>query len=165
MGMRMAAKNRNERHIKDQLNDWQRHAKFDIVLKCWNTMITRGHDDHCGTHTTNMHACIVSDGFRELLKECRDQAAGLWASGQNTIRVICISDQGMHRSVSVSSALQFVYLKLGFNSLGPYHMSRGHWWSDICHTCKDCKPNAYKEGMMTAWASELRGLYFSQLLG
>ena len=52
-------------------------------------------------------------------------------------------------------------LKLGFNSLGPYHMSRGHWWSDICHTCKDCKPNAYKEGMMTAWASELKACYFS----
>ena len=161
MGMRMAAKNRDEQHIKDQLNNWLRHAKVDIVLKCWNMMITISDDHHCGTHTTSMHACIVSDGFRELLHQCRDQAAGLWASGQNTIHVICISDQGVHRSVSVSSALQFVYLKLGFNSLGPYHMSRGHRWSDICHTCKECKPNAYKEGMMTAWASELKAWYFS----
>ena len=161
MGMRMAAKNRDEQHIKDQLNNWLRHAKVDIVLKCWNTMITSSDDHHCGTHTTSMHACIVSDGFRELLHQCRDQAAGLWASGQNTIHVICISDQGVHRSVSVSSALQFVYLKLGFNSLGPYHMSRGHRWSDICHTCKECKPNAYKEGLMTAWASEFKACYFS----
>ena len=165
MGMRMRAKNRDERDIKDQLNDWHRTAKFDIVPKCWNTMATRAHDDHCGKHTTKTHACIVSHGFRKPMKECRDQAAALWASGQNTIRVMCISDQGRHRSVAVSSALQFVYLNLGFDSLGPYHMSRGHWWSDICHTCKDCKPNTYKEGMMTAWASELRGLYFSQLLG
>ena len=93
----MAAKNRDEQHIKDQLNNWLRHAKVDIVLKCWNTMITRAHDDHCGEHTRNTRACIESHDFRRLMNECRDQASSLWASGQNTIRVICISDQGRHR--------------------------------------------------------------------
>ena len=159
--MRMRAKNRDERDIKDQLNDWHRTAKFDIVLKCWNTMITRAHDDHCGEHTMITRACVESHGFRMLMNECRDQASSLWASGQNTIRVMCISYPGRHRSVAVSSTLQSVYLRLGFDSYGPYHMSRRQWWSGICHTCKDCKPNAYKEGMMTAWASELKAWYFS----
>ena len=166
MGMGRDFKHRDEGDIKDQLNDWHPTEKFDIVLKCWNLKLTATQCKiHCGEHTMITRACIESHGFRMLMNECRDQASSLWASGQNTIRVMCISDQGRHRSVAVSSALQSVYLKLGFNSLGPYHMSRGHWWSGICHTCKDCKPNAYKEGMMTAWASELRGLYLSQLLG
>ena len=98
------------------------------------------------------------------MHECRDQAYLLCACDQNTIRVMCVCGQGRHRSVGVSSTLRSVYLKLGFNSLGPTHFCKGSWWG-MCNTCKDCKPNAYKEGMMTAWASELKGLYFSQMLG
>ena len=156
MVMRSYVENRDERDIKDQLNEWHRTVKFDIVLKCWNTMITRAHDDHCGEHTDHTRACIESHDFRRLIKECHEQASSLWASGQNTIRVMCISDQGRHRSVAVSSTLRSVYLKLGFNSLGPIHFCKGSWWG-MCHTCKDCKPNAYNEGMTTALAHQLSG--------
>ena len=96
------------------------------------------------------------------MKECLEQAAALWASGANTIHVICISDQGRHRLAAVSSVLQSVYLRLGFDSYGPYHMSGGQWWSGICHTCKDCQPNAYKDGLVTGVASQLRGVLSPQ---
>ena len=157
MVMRRDFKNRDERDIKDQLNDWHRTEKFDIVLKCWNLNLTATKcKEHCGEHTVITRACIESHGFPMLMNECRDQASSLWASDRNTIRVMCISDQGRHRSVAVSSTLRSVNLKLGFNSLGPIHFCKGSWWG-MCHTCKDCKPNAYKEGVTTALAHQLSG--------
>ena len=142
----------DECDIRDKLNDWYPTEKFDIVLKCWNVDVTAAMcKEHCGEHTMITRACIESHGFRMLVNECRDQASSLWASGQNTIRVMCISDQGRHRSVAVSSTLRSVYLKLGFNSLGPTHFCKGSWWG-MCHTCKHCKPNGYKKAMITALA-------------
>ena len=55
--------------------------------------------------------------------------------------------------MAVSSVLQAVYLLCGRDSYGPYHMSGGQWWSGICHTCKDCQPNAYKDALVKGLAS------------
>ena len=153
MGMRSNLKNSHSKDIKDQLNDWYPTLNFDIVLKCWRRMNQCLDYDHCGAHTDHVKDCIKSHKFRTLMHECREQAESLWASGQNSISVICISDQGRHRSVAVSSVLQAAYLLCGRDSYGPYHMSGGQWWSGICHTCKDCQPNAYKDGLVTGLAS------------
>ena len=156
MGMRSDFKHRDLRDIKDQLNDWHPTEKFDIVLKCWNVDVAAAMcKEHCGEHTMITRACIESHGFRMLVNECRDQAFSLWASGQNTIRVMCISDEGRHRSVAVSSTLRSVYLRLGFNSLGPFHFSELEGgWRGMCSTCKHCKPNEHKEALLTSLADQ-----------
>ena len=152
MGMRSELQHRNLSEIREQLNEWYPTEKFDILLKCWNVdVFTEMCMQHCGEHTMITRACINNDCFRVLLDECQEQASSLWASGQNTIRVMCVSDQGRHRSVAVSSTLRSVYLKLGFKSLGPTHLSKVTWWG-LCHTCNDCKPNDYKNEMITALA-------------
>ena len=142
----------DECDIRDKLNDWYPTEKFDIILKCWNLNFTATMSkEHCGEHTQITRPCIESPGFQMLMHECRDQAYLLCACDQNTIRVMCVCGQGRHRSVGVASTLRSVYLKLGFNSLGPFHFSKGSW-RDLCHTCKHCKPNVYKEAMTTLLA-------------
>ena len=79
-------------------------------------------------------------------------------AAKHTIRVMCICGEGKHRSVGVSSTLRSVYLRLGFNSLGPFHFSELEGgWRGMCRTCKHCKPNAYKGAMVTALAHHLSG--------
>ena len=149
----------DECDIRDKLNDWYPTEKFDIILKCWNLNFTATvAQAHCGEHTLTTRACIESPGFQMLMDECRDHAYSLWACGQNNIRVMCICGEGKHRSVGVSSTLRSVYLRLGFNSLGPFHLSElEDGWRGMCNTCKHCKPNAYKEAMVTALEHHLSG--------
>ena len=152
MGMRRSFHQWGAFDIRDQLNEWYPAEMFDIVLKCWDLNFPAPMPkQHCGEHTEITRACIESPGFQMLMDECRDHAYSLWACGQNNIRVMCICGEGKHRSVAVSSTLRSVYLRLGFNSLGPFHLSELEGgWRGMCNTCKHCKPNAYKDAMVTA---------------
>ena len=146
-----------ERDIQEKLDQWYPTEHFDVVLKCWILRyVTSNYDNHCGEHTQITRACIKNPGFQKLMNECRSRAELLWARGQTCIRVVSVCGHDRHRSVAVSSALQAVYLKVGFNSLGPYHMSQAESWSDICHTCKDCRPNYHKEELFTSLAHHYR---------
>ena len=148
-----------ELDIQEQLDQRYPTEHFDVVLKCWQLVYAPigCYYNHCGEHTEITRASIKSPGFQKLMDECRDEAFSRWASGQTTIRVMCICGQGRHRSVAVSSILKAVYLKMGFNSRGPTHLSKEDWWPGMCHTCEHCKPNAYKEAMTTALAHQLSG--------
>ena len=144
-----------ERDIQEKLDQWYPTEYFDVVLKCWKLRYgAMKYNKHCGQHTQIMRACIKSPGFQKLMNECRSRAELVWAHGQACIWVVCICGHGRHRSVAVSSALQALYLKVGFNSLGPHHMSRAEWWSGICHTCKDCRPNYHTEELFTSLAHQ-----------
>ena len=159
MGMRRNLHKWSATDIRLQLNHWYPAEKFDIVLKCWNLNFpAKMPKEHCGEHTEITRACIESPCFQMLMDECHDQAYSRWACGQNTIRVMCICGEGKHRSVGVSSTLRSVYLRLGFNSLGPFHFSELEGgWRGMCSTCKHCKPNEHKEAMVTALEHHLSG--------
>ena len=62
---------------------------------------------------------------------------------------MCICEDGRHKSVVVATALQAVYLKMGFNSLGPWHMSQEEWLPDWLR-CKAV------EEQITFWAHHFR---------
>ena len=146
-----------ERDIQEKLDQRYPTEHFDVVLKCWKMRYGASeYNKHCGQHTQIMRACMKSCTFQKLMTECRSRAELEWARGQTCIRVVCICEHGRHRSVAVASALQAVYLKVGFNSLGPYHMSQAESWSDICQTCKDCRPNYHKEELFTLLAHHYR---------
>ena len=121
--------------------------KFDIVLSCWDIHGGRQWSKHCGKHTEIMHACCESAEFDSITNFCRNQSELLWDTGRNDLRVVCVCNQGRHRSVAVSSILQAVYDKMGFNSRGPTHLSKRLWWKGICYTCKECKPNDKKDAL------------------
>ena len=116
MGMRKEFADMTERDIQEKLDQRYPDEHFDVVLKC-------------------VHACRSA-----LMTECGSRAELEWARGQTCIRVMCICENGRHKSVAVATALQAVYLKMGFNSLGPRHMSLQQPWSYNSHywqTCKD----------------------------
>ena len=144
----------SERDIQDQLDQWYPTEHFDVVLRCWKLRyVTTKYHNHCGEHPQITRACIKNPGFQKLMNECRSRAELVWAHGQACIRVVCICCHGRHRSVAVSSILKAVYLKEGFNSLGPFHFSKRDMW-DVCHTCKHCKSNDHKEELFTSLAHQ-----------
>ena len=138
MGMRKEFADMTERDILFKLNEDYPDQFFDVVLKCWEiTDRTSAYNKHCGQHTQIMRECIQSCAFQKLMIECGSRAELEWACGQTHIRVMCICENGRHKSVAVAIALQAVYLKMGFNSLGPCHMSQEESWSDSWLRCKD----------------------------
>jgi len=117
----------------------------DIVLPCWK--IERGKEhakEHCGLHTEIMYACSEDPEFPRIISSCREQAEKLWARGHLRVRVVCVCNQGRHRSVAVSAILQAVHSQMGFNSKGPNHLSEKSWWKKMCTTCPECRPNPKK---------------------
>ena len=138
MGMRKEFADMTERDILFELNEEYPDEHFDVVLKCWKMMDgTSEYNKQCGQHTQTMRVCIQSCAFQKLMTECGSRAELEWARGQTCIRVMCICENGRHKSVAVATALQAVYLKMGFNSLGPCHMSEQESWSDCWQTYKD----------------------------
>ena len=71
------------------------------------------------------------------MTECGSFCDLEWARGRTCIRVVCFCEYGSNKSVAVAIALHAVYLKMGFNSLGPWHMSEHESWSDCWQTYKD----------------------------
>ena len=142
MGMRKEFANMTERDIQEKLDQRYPDEHFDVVLKCWKQIYcTAGYRRNLGQHTPKQRACIqcIHDcvAFPKLMTECGSRAELEWARGQTCIRVMCICEDGRNKSVVVATALQAVYLKMGFNSLGPCHMSQEESWSDSWLRCKD----------------------------
>ena len=129
-------------------------AKFDIVLPCWDVHGGRGYAKHCGLHTEIMHACGNSEVFAKHMKSCLEQSQKLWAKGHHCVRVVCVCNQGRHRSVCVSAILQAVHSEMGFNSKGPNHLSHNSWWKKMCTTCSDCRPNRKKAELFRRLADD-----------
>ena len=139
MGMRKEFADMTERDIQEKLDQRYPDEHFDVVLKCWKLMYCTNeyYNKHLGQHTHIMRACIHCSALPTLMTECGSRAELEWARGQTCIRVMCICEDGRHKSVVVATALQAVYLKMGFNSLGPCHMSQEESWSDSWLRCKD----------------------------
>ena len=128
----------SEMCIRDRLNEEYPDEHFDVVLKCWKMMYgTSEYNKQCGQHTQTMRVCIQSCAFQKLMTECGSRAELEWACGQTHIRVMCICENGRHKSVAVATALQAVYLKMGFISFGPCHMSEQESWSETWQIYKD----------------------------
>ena len=138
MGMRNEFRDMTERDIEEELD--QRY----VVVKCWKLpyCTTDYYNKNLGQHRlTWSHTdtqlkqnacikCIHDKVFPKFMTECGSRAELEWARGQTCIRVMCICEDGRHKSVVVATALQAVYLKMGFNSLGPRHMSQEEWLPD-----------------------------------
>ena len=135
MGMRKEFADMTERDIQEKLDQRYPDEHFDVVLKC--------------VHACIMRACIHCSALPTLMTECGSRAELEWARGQTCIRVMCICEDGRNKSVVVATALQAVYLKMGFNSLGPRHMSQEEWSPDWLR-CKAV------EEQITFWAHHFR---------
>ena len=140
MGMRKEFADMTERDIQEKLDQRYPDEHFDVVLKCWKLMYCTNeyYNKHLGQHTHIMRACIHDCvAFPKLMTECGSRAELEWARGQTCIRVMCICENGRHKSVAVATALQAVYLKMGFISFGPCHMSEQESWSETWQIYKD----------------------------
>ena len=128
--------------IRKQLEQRWPNKYFHIVVACWGIALDHRQHTHSGEHTQVIRACIEGVDFPCLMKQCRKAAFLLWASGHATVRVMCICEGAMLKSVAVAASLHAVYQQEGFNSGGPHHLSN----SSVCG-CRDCQPNWEKEAL------------------
>ena len=148
MGMRQQFPHMQHDEIKQQLDALNPNIKPDIILACWGIAFGHREDLHCGTHTQNIRGCIESLQLPSLLKQLRRQVDELWASGRTTVRVLCICETYVHKSVAVAAIMQDVYHQEGYKSKGPRHISRCEP-DAICWKCKKCRPNVEKDKLMS----------------
>ena len=66
------------------------------------------------------------------------KAAPLWAKGLTTVRVWCICENGVHKSLAVAKIMQDAFHHEGYNSKGPYPINPE---LELCWNCDSCKPN------------------------
>ena len=137
----------NKRRSKD---------KFDIVLRCWKIDPRMTGTRHCGSNQAYVFACVLTPEFEDIMTYVRKCLQMLWDTDRDTIRVVCTCDHGIHQSVAVSTILQGVYANMGFNSKGPFHLSKAAWHKYVCDRCKDCKPNDRKDELFEDFASQFR---------
>ena len=159
MGMRKHSKdykNMKPIDLLDFCNKRCPNEKFDLVLKCWNMDPGAKQNRHYGGHTAFVYACVLTPEFEDITTDFRKQAHILWNTDRDTIRVVCVCDHGIHQSVAVSTILQAVYANMGFNSKGPFHLSKAAWHKYVCDRCKDCKPNDRKDELFQDFASQFR---------
>ena len=90
------------------------------------------------------------DRMKPLVQVCRDRINDLLQQ-QDIVRVACVDDRGIHRSVAVAKILQAVCKMKGYNTKGPIHMEKHRWkQGKWCRACKDCRPNQSKECLYRA---------------
>ena len=135
--------------IRKKLDERCPDFQPDIILPCWGIEFGFREDLHCGTHTHNMRACMESIQFPDLLKHVYSQVDELWASGRTTVRVLCICENGVHKSVAVAAIMQEIYHQEGYNSKGLRHISRCDPLPSMCWRCGKCKPNVEKDTLMS----------------
>ena len=134
--------------IRKQLDERRPDIKHDIILACWSIAFGHREDLHCGTQRQNIHGYIESLQLPSLLKQLRRQVDELWASGRTTVRVLCICETYVHKSVAVAAIMQEIYHQEGYNSKGPHHISRCEP-DAICWRCRKCRPNVEKDKLMS----------------
>jgi hypothetical protein len=149
MGMRSDAETMRRTDIDNELARRFRNDHFHIVLRCF----TMGHTEkylnrHCGQHTMIMRACTQSPKFTTIAKTCCRRAEVLCRGDVPVIKVLCICDRGLHRSVAVATTLQAMYQQQGYNSIGPCNLSRSSWMRGTCDVCMHCKPNKEKDTLI-----------------
>ena len=90
--------------------------------------------------------------MQPLVEYCRDNVNKLLEQ-QDIVRVACVDDRGIHRSVAVAEILQAVCKMKGYNTKGPVHMEEPRWRPRaFCRTCEDCLPNEDKAALYIATA-------------
>ena len=112
--------------IRKKLDERRPDFKPDIILPCWGIEFGYREDLHCGTHTQNIRGCIESLQLPSLLNHLYSQVDELWASGRTTVRVLCICETYVHKSVAVAAIMQEIYHQEGYKSKGPQHLSLIH---------------------------------------
>ena len=150
MGMRHQFPHMQHDEIKQQLDALNPDIKPDIILACWGIAFGRHREDlHCGTHMQNIRGCIESlQQLPSLQKQLRRQVDELWASGRTIVRVLCICETYVHKSVAVAAIMQEIYHQEGYKSKGPQHISRCEP-DAICWRCRKCRPNVEKDKLMS----------------
>ena len=131
--------------IRKKLDERCPDFQPDIILPCWGIEFGFREDLHCGTHTHNMRACMESIQLPALLKHHYSQVDELWATGRTTVRVMCICEKGVQKSVA-AAIMQDFYRQQGYNSKGPHHMSR--CGAGLCWNCVQCNTNVEKDRLM-----------------
>ena len=135
--------------IRKKLGEQFPDKNPDLVVACWGIAIGHREDLHCGTHTQNIRGCIESLQLPGLMKKVRIQADALWASGLTNLRVICICEKGVQKSVAFAAIMQDIYHQEGYNSKEPHHLSKCDALPSICWNCTECNANMQKATLMS----------------
>ena len=90
--------------------------------------------------------------MQRLVENCGDEVNYLLEQ-QDIVRVACVDDRGIHRSVAVAEILQAICKKKGYNTKEPFHMEEPRWKTQkFCQDCEHCLPNVRKTALYTVTA-------------
>ena len=88
--------------------------------------------------------------MQPLVEYCRDRINTLLQQ-QDIVRVACVDDRGIHRSVAVAKILQAVCKMKGYNTKGAVHLEESRWRKGaFCRICEDCLRNEDKAALYVA---------------
>ena len=150
MGMRSELPHMQNCDIRKWLEQRWPNKSFHIVVACWGIALDHRQHMHSGEHTEAIRACIAGLDFPCLMKQCRKAQFQLWACGQATVRVMCICEGGMLKSMAIAALLHAVYQQEGVNSSGPHHLPN----SSVCD-CRDCQPNWQKQALTSVVRADI----------
>ena len=149
MGMRIQFPDMPSCAIRKQLAEQFPKKVPDIVIACWDIELGHREHLHCGTHTQHIRCCLEYQQLSSHMIQLHRAVHRLWASGRTTVRVMCICEKGVQKSVAVAAIMQEIYHQEGYNSKGPHHTSRCDPLPGMCWRCGKCKPNVEKDTLMS----------------
>ena len=143
----------NDEDCRTHLRKYRPDVHFDVLLKCWKVDFSRTENsEHFGSNTRLIRSVCDHVGMQRLVEYCRDRVNSLLEQ-QDIVRVACVDDRGIHRSVAVASILQAICKKKGYNTKGPFHMEKPRWKKEnFCRRCEHCDHNEKKAKLYTATA-------------
>ena len=146
MGMRIQFPDMPSCAIRKQLAEQFPKKVPDIVIACWDIELGHREHIHCGTHTQHIRCCLEYQQLSSHMIQLHRAVHRLWASGRTTVRVMCICEKGVQKSVAAAAIMHDFYRQQGYNSKGPHHMSR--CGAGLCWNCVQCNTNVEKDRLM-----------------
>ena len=111
---------------------------------------------HIGENYYNLRSAVEQDFFAKQLQKMNGYLMRMPRTDDDEpVNIVSICRQGRHRSVAESRLFAEVFREIGFEVLGPWHLSEDTWWSGQCSTCYHCKANCPWKPEVFTYASSL----------
>ena len=90
---------------------------------------------HVGEHIKTLSFVSKQRQFANNLQKIK---ARIEKCDSDIVNILCVCNQGRHRSVAESRLFREVLSRNNYDARGPVHLSRRTWYEHQCATCHSC---------------------------